>query len=233
MSVVWRVAAALLLTLCMVPCRADGNPFRPDPQESAFGIYGDAMQYLLPLGAAGVTLARHDSQGLRQLVGGCALTIGSAQLFKALFNTTTLGRRPDGGTHSFPSGHTAAAMCGAMGLQSRYGNSTGLPAMALATAVGMSRIAEQRHHVRDVVASTVLAWAAAQAAGHGNAPVSAAVPAAVTAALAGYGHWGPVTRKPFEVDADSGPQSGADMGLTLMPDGRGRAVPALQFALTW
>ena len=233
MRVVWRVAAALLLTLCMLPCRADGNPFRPDPQESAFGIYGDAMQYLLPLGAAGVTLARHDSQGLRQLASGCALTIGSAQLFKALFNTTALGRRPDGGTHSFPSGHTAAAMCGAMGLQSRYGNSTGLPAIALASTVGMSRLAEQRHHLRDVATSTLLAWAGAQAAGHGNAPVSAAVPAVAMATLAGYGQWGPITRKPFELDADSSVGSGADLGLTLLPDGRGRAVPTLQFALTW
>lgn len=226
--------AALLLALATVPCRADGNPFRPDPQESAFGIYGDALQYLLPLGAAGITLARHDSEGLRQVAGGCALTIGSAHLFKALFNKTALGRRPDGGTHSFPSGHTAAAMCGAMGLQSRYGNSTGLPAVALATTVAFSRIGEQRHHVRDVAASTVLAWASSQAAGHGNDPISAAVPAAAVAAMAAYGQWGPVTRKPFELSADdSGAQGGADLGLALVPDARGRAVPTLRFALIW
>ena len=234
MSVALRAVAALLLALVMLPCHADGNPFKPDAHESAFGIYGDAMQYLLPLGAAGVTLARHDSEGFRQVAGGCALTIGSAHLFKALLNNTALGRRPDGGTHSFPSGHTAAAMCGAMGLQSRYGNSMGLPAVALATTVGFSRIAEQRHHVRDVAASTLLAWVGSQAAGHGNEAVSVAVPAAAMAVMAGYGQWGPVTRKPFALgDDDNGSQGGADMGLTLQPDARGRAVPTLRFAVVW
>lgn len=231
-----RTVALLLCALAAAPVQADGNPFRPDPHTSAFGTYGDAMQYLLPLGAAGVTLARRDHEGLRQIAQGCALTIGGTHLLKWVFDRTPLGRRPDGGTHSFPSGHTSAAMCGAMGLQSRYGNATGLPALALATTVGISRIGEQRHHVRDVAASTVLAWGSARAVGEGNAPIPAAVPAAILVATAAYGQWGPVTRKEVPLQpADSGqpPQPVADLGLALLPDPAGRLAPTLHFAFAW
>ena len=235
----WRRRRGSLLLCAVVlapPCLADGNPFRPDPHTSAFGTYGDAMQYALPLGAAGIALARHDHEGLRQLAQGCALTIGGTHLLKWVFDRTSLGRRPDGGTHSFPSGHTSAAMCGAMGLQSRYGNGTGLPALALATTVGMSRIGEQRHHVRDVAASTLLAWGSARAVGDGSTTLTAAVPAAVIAAVAAYGEWGPVTRKPLALQPVAVEQPlppAADLGLALLLDPAGRLAPTLHFAFTW
>ena len=216
--------------LLLPVAHADGNPFRPDPGESAFAIYGDAMQYLLPLSAAGVSLARHDSEGLRQLAGGCALTLASTHLLKWALSDTAWGRRPDGGAHSFPSGHTAAAQCGAMALQSRYGDSYGLPAMALATTVGMSRVGEQRHHVRDVAASTVLAFAAARGMGHDNPPLSAVGPLASVAIVAAYGATDPDNRHRYALsNEDATDPPPISVGLGLLPTGRGGVVPALQF----
>ena len=222
----------LLLSTWLLPslALADGNPFKPDPGESAFAIYGDAMQYLLPLSAAGISLARHDSEGLRQTVGGCAITLASSHLLKWAFNGTAWGRRPDGGTHSFPSGHTAAAQCGAFALQSRYGDRYGLPALVLATSVGMSRVGEQRHHVRDVAASTVLAWASAGQVGHANPSLSAVGPLASVAIVAAYGATDPDNRHRYALSqedaTDAAPLS---VGLGLLPNGRGGVVPALQF----
>ena len=148
MSVALRASAALLLALVMLPCHADGNPFKPDAHESAFGIYGDALQYLLPLGAAGVTLARHDSEGFRQVAGGCALSIGTTHLFKALLNKTALGRRPDGGTHSFPSGHTAFVTTLAfVSFEHGYRTLTGV-FCGLVAATALNRLFRGAHYLR-------------------------------------------------------------------------------------
>jgi len=225
-------ALSLLLLPWLVPslALADGNPFKPDPGESGFAIYGDAMQYLLPLSAAGISLARHDSEGLRQTVGGCAITIASSHLLKWAFNGTAWGRRPDGGSHSFPSGHTAAAQCGAMALQSRYGDRYGIPALALATTVGLSRVGEQRHHVRDVAASTVLAWASARQMGRDNPSLSAVGPLASIAIVAAYGATDPDNRHHYALtDETATSAEPVSFGLGLLPNGRGGVVPALQF----
>ncbi len=229
-QIVCRLSLPLSLLLTPALALADGNPFKPDPGESGFAIYGDAMQYLLPLSAAGISLVRHDSEGLRQTVGGCAITIASSHLLKWAFNGTAWGRRPDGGSHSFPSGHTAAAQCGAMALQSRYGDRYGIPALALATTVGMSRVGEQRHHVRDVAASTVLAWASARQMGRDNPSLSAVGPLASIAIVAAYGATDPDNRQRTALTDETATSADpVSFGLGLLPNGRGGVVPALQF----
>ncbi|MEQ1833182.1 MAG: phosphatase PAP2 family protein [Candidatus Eisenbacteria bacterium] len=59
--------------------------------------------------------------------------------------------RPDGGRHSFPSGHTAAAMAMAPVITRHLGWRFGVPAHALALMAGMGRIEDRRHHLSDVV----------------------------------------------------------------------------------
>jgi len=83
-----------------------------------------------------------------------------ADLTRSLLSTWTAvwilkigvgARRPDGGPHSFPSGHTATAFAGAAVLQGHFGWKIGVPAYALAAATGLGRMEERRHHLADVL----------------------------------------------------------------------------------
>ncbi len=60
-------------------------------------------------------------------------------------------RRPTGGRHAFPSGHTSATFASAAVLHSHFGWKTGVPAYAIAGFVGWTRIRDREHWVSDVV----------------------------------------------------------------------------------
>jgi membrane-associated phospholipid phosphatase len=121
----------------------------------------------------------HEAFESGQTLGGTPLQIGGAfatyavgrmsgssrtaavgsELFRAQIVAQTLtsvmkvsaGRsRPDGQTHSFPSGHTASAFASATVLQRNFGWKVGIPAYALASYVATSRIQTQRHYLSDV-----------------------------------------------------------------------------------
>ena len=64
--------------------------------------------------------------------------------------------RPNGGPYSFPSGHTAVAFSAAPILAQRYGWKTGLAAYALATATGLARMEDRKHHLADVLAGAAI-----------------------------------------------------------------------------
>ncbi len=119
-------------------------------------IAGDVGQIAVPLFAVMVTLAHRDYRGMRDYAGSFGTTIGSSLIIKPIVNA----ERPDGGSMSFPSGHTAAAMGGAAFLQMRYGMRYGIPAYIVASYVGFSRVYAQRHWFLDVLAGTSLALAA-------------------------------------------------------------------------
>jgi len=73
--------------------------------------------------------------------------------------------RPDGGSFSFPSGHTSAAFATATVLQHRFGWRLGAAAYAGATYVALSRVSERQHYFSDVVAGTAIGIAAAHTLG--------------------------------------------------------------------
>ncbi len=60
-------------------------------------------------------------------------------------------RRPDGGHLSFPSGHTSVTFASAMVLEREYGWKVGVPALAVASYVGASRVQGLHHYLSDVV----------------------------------------------------------------------------------
>jgi membrane-associated phospholipid phosphatase len=78
------------------------------------------------------------------------------------FYTNTLkhlaGRtRPDGGDRlSFPSGHASTAFTWAAVTQAHYGWKAGAPSYLAATAIALSRVSNDRHHLSDVVAGATL-----------------------------------------------------------------------------
>lgn len=64
--------------------------------------------------------------------------------------------RPNGGRHSFPSGHTSAAFQGASFIHKRYGAKYAIPAYVGATFVGYSRIQADKHDMTDVLAGAAI-----------------------------------------------------------------------------
>jgi len=102
----------------------------------AFTTYRDIGQIALPVAALLMTAVKADKQGALQFAEAFAATEAVTYGLKYAIAE----RRPDGGTHSFPSGHTSAAFAGTSFIQQRYGWDWGIPADVAATAVGISRI---------------------------------------------------------------------------------------------
>ncbi len=123
----------------------------------AFSTYGDVGAVGIPVVAGIISLAKKDYEGIKQLGLGYGVSVGSTYALKYMIDA----ERPNGGRHSFPSGHTASAFAGASYLHYRYGWDYGIPAYVAASAVALSRIDADEHHWRDVIASTVLANAVA------------------------------------------------------------------------
>lgn len=114
--------------------------------------FGDIGQFAIPLTAGGIALQKRDHKGLQRL----ALVMAVNQLSVEVLKRVTNKKRPDGGIHSFPSGHTAAAFAGAGFLHRRYGASYAIPAYIFAAIVGWSRILAKRHRMEDVLGGAAL-----------------------------------------------------------------------------
>ncbi len=162
------VVLALALPLGAGEARAD-----------AVSRAGDVGAILLPVGAAGGALLAKDHRGLGQLAEAYASAMAVVYVLKPLVDRT----RPDGGHQSFPSGHAASAFAGAAFLQIRYGWRYGIPAYAVASFVGYSRVESKRHYTSDVLAGAALGIAANLVFTHHREHVSVAVDA-------GRGHAG-------------------------------------------
>jgi membrane-associated phospholipid phosphatase len=120
----------------------------------AFGVYGLGRAMHHPCAAAlGADLV---SAGLMSQ----ALTIGIKSIAQR--------DRPDGGTMSFPSGHTAMAFASATVLQKHYGWKVGIPAYAVASYVGISRVQTDRHYASDVVFGAALGLVAGRSITFGS-----------------------------------------------------------------
>src|SRR5437867_3085874 len=78
---------------------------------------GDILQFVLPATAAGLTLGYRDGQGALQLGESLAVTLGATYALKY----TVDEQRPNGGSHSFPSGHTSVSFSAAEFMRERYG----------------------------------------------------------------------------------------------------------------
>jgi membrane-associated phospholipid phosphatase len=84
--------------------------------------------------------------------------------------------RPNGGNHSFPSGHTSATFATASVIQQHYGWKAGAPLYALGAYVSVSRMVDNKHWASDVIFGTAIGIVSGRAAsvGHGPQPVSVA-----------------------------------------------------------
>ncbi len=84
------------------------------------------------------------------LIKGQILNLGLVYILKKSLKET----RPDGTAYSFPSGHTANAFAGATMLSIEYGEQhkwVPYVAYGTATAVGVMRMANNKHYISDVL----------------------------------------------------------------------------------
>ncbi|MFN3740308.1 MAG: phosphatase PAP2 family protein [Thermodesulfovibrionales bacterium] len=113
---------------------------------------GDSLQVVIPAVSFVATLGLRDKEGTCQWAKSLGSTIVVTYALKYSLNT----KRPNGGDYSFPSGHTSAAFAGAGFIHQRYGWEYGVPAYALASFVGYSRIHSKNHYWYDVLGGAVI-----------------------------------------------------------------------------
>jgi membrane-associated phospholipid phosphatase len=113
---------------------------------------GDVLQYVLPATAAGLTLLKKDGKGALEFGESAALTLGVTYGLKYAVDE----KRPNGGSHSFPSAHASISFSSAEFMRKRYGWEYGIPAYAAASFVAYSRVEARAHHRQDVVAGAAI-----------------------------------------------------------------------------
>src|SRR5689334_5355317 len=132
-----------------------------------------------------------------RLANSSRTTQVAADLMRAqlLAQTTSYGikysvrrGRPDGSRFSFPSGHTAVAFATATVLQRDLGWKAGIPAYAVASFVGASRIQTKRHYLSDVAFGAALGIVAGRTVtiGHGNTRLALGPIASPSGAAVGF-----------------------------------------------
>ncbi len=124
------------------------------PTEAKSGVEtaGDVLQFVLPGAAGALTLANRDWQGALEFGESAALTLGTTYTLKYTVHET----RPNGGSQSFPSGHTSISFSAAEYMRKRYGLEWGIPAYGLASFVAYSRVESGQHHPHDVIAGAAI-----------------------------------------------------------------------------
>ncbi len=135
------------LAISLIPATASAKNEKSWDTASSIGAYG------LTAIAIGLPLVKKDTNGALQAGGSVAaaqlVTFGLKEAFPEL--------RPDRSDRkSFPSGHTSMAFAAASSLYNRQGASVGIPALAVATFVGVARIQADKHHWYDCVAGAAI-----------------------------------------------------------------------------
>ena len=119
---------------------------------------GDILQIAIPVVALGTSFYKDDVEGEKEFVKSFLVNTAITHGIKFAMKDTQWGKRPNGGTYSFPSGHSSSAFQGAFFLQERYGIEYGAPAIGLAALTGYSRVKGNYHHWRDVIGGAAIAF---------------------------------------------------------------------------
>lgn len=138
--------------ICLVMLLSVGLTAHADGHAKAHEQAGDMLQLAIPAAGLAVAVAKDDKEGIQQWGKTMATDVVATYGLKYAFNHTALGKRPNGGRYSFPSGHTSAACAGATFIGQRYGWEYGAGAAIPAAYVGWSRVHANKHHTRDVIA---------------------------------------------------------------------------------
>ena len=127
-------------------------------EESALTTTSDLLCLVPDATALGVAIAKHDTEGLKQL----GLSTATCLAVNYGLELCIRKDRPDGtGHHAFPSTHTAVAFNGSTFLMKRYGWKWGVPAYVVSTYVAWGRVHSDRHDWWDVLGGAAIGAGAA------------------------------------------------------------------------
>ncbi len=123
-------------------------------QKSNFELSGDILSIFIPASAFTSTLVLNNDNcdGSIQFAKSIGVAMITTYSLKYIINK----KRPNGGSLSFPSGHTMSAFTGAAFLQKRYGWKVGIPAYITASYVGWTRINANKHDYWDVLGGAII-----------------------------------------------------------------------------
>ncbi|MDX3774613.1 phosphatase PAP2 family protein [Chromatiaceae bacterium AAb-1] len=113
----------------------------------------DILRIAIPAVAWSATQLLDDSEGEKQFYYSFASNIIATYALKQGISKSRPNHEDN---DAFPSGHASMAFQGAAFLQQRYGWKYGLPAYALATYVGYSRVNTDHHDTWDVLAGAAI-----------------------------------------------------------------------------
>lgn len=138
------------------------HPERWGHASQTLGKFGE-VKYQAPvmLGVYGYSVwtqneELHDVMG--SMLSATVITGVGTSALKLITNTDRPSDRFSNGHYGFPSYHTSSTFAIAAVLDEYYGCQVGLPAYALAAAVGFSRIDQQAHDLSDVVFGAALGF---------------------------------------------------------------------------
>ena len=113
----------------------------------------DVLCLLPDATALGVAIAKHDTEGMKQLAFSTATCLAVNYGLELCIRKD----RPDGtGHHAFPSTHTAVAFNGSTFLMKRYGWKLGVPAYVASSFVAWGRVHTDRHDWWDVLGGAAI-----------------------------------------------------------------------------
>jgi hypothetical protein len=164
-----RLPSSVSALLCLLATAAGAAEPLSAGQRHARDI-GTALKYVIPAGGLVLTAildpadaASTPSAGHHPLLlmGGSPrhdllLALGRNWVVTSGLKYAVDEDRPNGGSRSFPSGHTSMAFTGAEFIRKEYGWGWAAPAYVAAGFVGWSRVYAKKHYTHDVVAGAVL-----------------------------------------------------------------------------
>ena len=149
---VWRTCARGAMGCAVAASLAS----HPEAADSLLTTTGTILEVALPLAAAACATRQHR---LASYATGFLAQTAVTQGLKHGLGDAAINQRPNGQSHGFPSGHTAAAASGAtdLAVNCAPGNrAVAIGAAAAVILVGASRMEADEHDALQVVAGAAL-----------------------------------------------------------------------------
>ncbi len=153
----WAAGAAILVD------ESIKDYFEEPRRAQALGETGDRLGngFVLAGVTAGLVVASYtgENQKFRAMSFSLAQGFIMSEIIVHSIKAATNRYRPSGeNQQSFPSGHTSSTFTYATVISHYYGARAGIPAYAVASLVGFSRIEKNKHHLSDVIAGATLGY---------------------------------------------------------------------------